>query len=174
MKQRHVLAIVLLLTACGDGDGDGKRTTEPKRIVEPGSLYSGPVGGVDRYKFEDGSKLDFVVSGRMVVETPEGVALSSEFPANVTFSVRSSNGETLSGRAAFTDIPIDAQARFRADAAVKYGTAVISGAFASVSDATVLDVQGFSFPQAVSSGVKTHEIVLQGSRLTEVKLTPAP
>lgn len=174
MKALLALSLGLLVISCdGDGgDGDGKDTDQ--RILPAGAEFRGPVDGIERYAFDDGSRLEFVVSGEMVVALTSGVVLSAEFPAEVTFAVRSAAGQEFAGRAVFEAIAVDAQAQFRGETAVRGGTAVISGAFRTVSDATILDVQGFSFPRPVSATVKTHEIVLQGSRLAETRLTPAP
>lgn len=175
MKAVSRFVVVLLLAACdGNGDGsNGKKDTD-LRILAAGAEMSGNIAGVDRYAFADGAKLEFVVNGQMVVTMPEGVVLDTEFPADVTFAVRSTAGDKITGRAEFASIAIDGQARFRGETAVKGGTAIISGAFVSVTDATFLDVQGFSYPQPVSAGVQSHELVLQGSRLAETRLTPSP
>lgn len=175
MNALLALGLTLLLISCdGNGDdGDAKKDTE-QRILPTGAEFRGPVDGVDRYSFDDGSKVGVVVSGEMVIELPNGAVLAAEFPAEATFAVRATNGQEITGRADFPAIALDAQARFRGEAAVSGGKAVISGAFLTVSDATILDVQGFSFPRPTSAGVESHEIVLQGSRLTETRLTPAP
>lgn len=175
MKTMYLIGMALLLVACdGDGDGaNGNKDTE-LRILPAGAEFSGNVAGIDRYTFDDGAKLEFVVNGQMDVVTPAGVVLNSAFPAEVTFAVRSTTGGSLAGRAEFASISIDGQARFRGETQVKDGTAVISGAFVTVTDATILDIQGFSFPQPVSAGVSSHEIVLQGSRLAEIRLPPSP
>lgn len=169
MKRSVLAMFIVLLAACGGESGDAPRA---RRIVEPGSVFSGQVNGRARYIFEDESKIDVVVTGMAHVTTPEGAALSRAFPASVSFAVRAANGEEFAERVDFDRVAM-AGAVFRGEQAVDLGTAVLAGAFMAVTGGTVLDLQGFSYPIATTSAVRA-DLVLQGARLTETQFEAAP
>jgi hypothetical protein len=162
-----VLAAAVLLAACGGESGEEK---PPVRLLRPGVLLTGPAGGSERVGFTDGSSVNFVVTGRMAVTLPKGVFLDAAFPATVTFSVLSSNGETLAGKSTFERVQMNATRHFTGEMTSPQGSATFTGAFLSVSGATHARVDSYSF--AFSDGARS--VYLQSDLLSESTLSPQP
>jgi hypothetical protein len=158
--------LFLALAACGGDDDDASKTS--RRIVKPGSLLSGPVGGSERFTFQDDSRVNFIVSGHMAFRTPSGVFLGTAFPAEVTFSVRSVTGATITGSVDFPRLVISEGGAFQGDVSTGTTSASVVGMFQAVTGTAVLDIQAFSYSLPVTQAeISDRSVLLQGSILRE-------
>ncbi len=160
-----LLAGVLLSAACDGGD----EIEMPARIGKPGAIFEGQAAGRDRYLFPEGDSVNFVVSGTMQLTVPKGIFKGTAFPADVSYSVRASNGQQITGTASFPRLLINNDGLFQGDVSTETTVASIIGAYNSDATSASIDVQGFSARVPTTDTTVKRFLILQG-QLNEKKL----
>jgi hypothetical protein len=159
-KSVFILAAGILLLACGDGNNASNR---PVRTAAAGTSFEGPAGGRDRYLFKEGDSLNFIVSGTMRLTVPDGIFKGSAFPADVTYSVKSTNGGLITGSVSFPRLLIDRNGLFQGAVSNETSTATITGVYQADVSTSTIDVQGFSARiPTTDTTILERTLILQG------------